>query len=88
MEGDKQYAPGMEPRKTFKLTVKSLLFCSIFEVDPSKVCFCLSVGQQLKPINVDVALPHYTAILIFNRHANILCTIKLISLNCIRFTVK
>ena len=88
MEGGKEYTHGVESCKTFKPTVKSLLFCSVFEVDPSKVCFCLSLGQQLKPINVDVALPYYTATLICNGHANILCTIKLMSLNCVRFTVK
>ena len=73
--------------ETFKSTIKWLLFYAIFEVDPFEICFCWSLGHQLKPLNVNVALPHYTVLLICNTHANILHAINSMSLNCIRFIV-
>lgn len=73
--------------ETFKPVIKWLLFYAIFEVDPFEVWFCWSLGHQLKPVNVDVALPHYTVLLICNTHADILCDTNSMSLNYVRFIV-
>jgi len=74
--------------ETFQPTVERLLFCATFEVDPFEEQFFWSLGQQLKPMNVNVALPHYTVHLICNAHTNISCAINFMSLNCIVFILK
>lgn len=68
--------------ETFKPVIKWLLFYAIFEVGPFEVWFCWSLGHQLKSVNVDVVLPHYTVLLICNTHADILCDTNSVSQLC------